>query len=97
MASLFGYPALCYAVGISSQRSLSFATRSLTLALATPSTMNLGGDLDLVAVLCIMSGILGVLIGPTMLRWLKIPEGPSLPRRPMFFLMKANEPRQTIM
>jgi len=77
IASLFGYPALCYAIGIESKRSLSFAARSLTLALATPATTNLGGDLNLVAVLCIMSGILGVLVGPAMLKWLKIPEGES--------------------
>jgi len=75
IASLFGYPALCYAIGISSKRSLAFAARSLTLALATPATANLGGDLNLVAVLCIMSGILGVLVGPAMLKWLRIPEG----------------------
>ena len=75
IASLFGSPALCYAIGISSKRSLAFAARSLTLALATPATANLGGDLNLVAVLCIMSGILGVLVGPAMLKWLRIPEG----------------------
>lgn len=73
-ASLFGYPSLCHAVGISPSRSLSFASRSLTLALATPATRNLGGDLQLVAVLCIMSGVIGALIGPTFLRWLRIPE-----------------------
>ncbi|MCJ1249929.1 hypothetical protein MMC30_007155 [Trapelia coarctata] len=85
IASLFGYPALCYAIGIESKRSLSFAARSLTLALATPATTNLGGDLNLVAVLCIMSGILGVLMGPAMLKWLKIPEGesPGLSQKPM--------------
>jgi putative effector of murein hydrolase len=75
IGSLFGYPALCYAIGISSQRSLSFAARSLTLALATPAVNNIGGDLNVVAALCIMSGILGVLIGPRMLQWLRIPEG----------------------
>ncbi|KAI9723424.1 MAG: hypothetical protein M1812_001308 [Candelaria pacifica] len=74
-ASLFSYPPLCHTLGISPQRSLSFAARSLTLALATPATSNLGGDLNLVAVLCIMSGILGVLVGPTILRLLRIPEG----------------------
>jgi putative effector of murein hydrolase len=47
----------------------------LTLALATPSTQNLGGDLSLVAVLCILSGIMGVLIGPQLLDLLKIPQG----------------------
>lgn len=73
-ASLFAYPPLCHALGISPQRSLAFAARSLTLALATPATRNLGGDLNLVAVLCIMSGILGVLVGPWALRKLLIPE-----------------------
>lgn len=74
IASLFGYPALCYAIGISSKRSLAFAARSLTLALATPAVKNLGGDLNTVAALAIMSGILGVLLGPRMLQWLKIPD-----------------------
>jgi len=75
IGSLFGYPILCYSIGISSKRSLAFAARSLTLALATPATRNLGGDLNTVAALAIMSGILGVLIGPRMLKWLRIPEG----------------------
>lgn len=75
IGSLFGYPALCYAIGISSQRSLAFAARSLTLALATPAVQNLGGDVSAVAALAIMSGILGVLIGPRMLHWMRIPEG----------------------
>lgn len=74
-ASLFGYPVLCYAIGISSKRSLAFAARSLTLALATPAVSNLGGDVNTVAALAIMSGILGVLVGPMLLKWLKIPEG----------------------
>ena len=72
--SLFGYPALCYALGIAPPRALSFASRSLTLALASPATQNLGGDLQLVAVLCIMSGVMGVLVGPALLKWLRIPE-----------------------
>lgn len=75
VASLFGYPALCHAIGISGKRSLAFAARSLTLALATPAVNNLGGDLNTVAAVAIMSGILGVLIGPKMLAWLRIPEG----------------------
>ncbi|KAI9803289.1 MAG: hypothetical protein M1825_002080 [Sarcosagium campestre] len=72
--SLFGYPAVCAAIGLAPARSLAFAARSLTLALATPAATNLGGDLSLVAVLCIMSGILGVLIGPLLLKWMRIPE-----------------------
>jgi putative effector of murein hydrolase len=75
IGSLCGYPALCYAIGISSQRSLAFSARSLTLALATPAVSNIQGDLNTVAALCIMSGILGVLIGPRILQWLRIPEG----------------------
>lgn len=42
VASLFAYPAICYSLGIESRRSISFAARSLTLALATPSINNLG-------------------------------------------------------
>ena len=77
IGSLFGYPALCYAIGISAKRSLAFAGRSLTLALATPAVKNLGGDANTVAALAIMSGILGALIGGRVLDWLKIPEGAS--------------------
>ncbi|KAM0793979.1 LrgB-like family-domain-containing protein [Usnea florida] len=73
-ASLFAYPPLCHALGISPPRALSFASRSLTLALATPATQNLRGDLQLVAVLCIMSGVMGVLVGPALLRWMRVPE-----------------------
>ncbi|KAL9635919.1 MAG: hypothetical protein Q9164_003162 [Protoblastenia rupestris] len=80
IASLFGYPALCSALAILPVRSLSFASRSLTLALASPATQNLGGDLQLVAVLCIMSGVMGVLIGPTLLSWMNIPDGDYVTR-----------------
>ena len=78
IGSLFGYPAMCYAIGISSKRSLAFASRSLTLALATPATKNLGGDVNTNAALAIMSGIMGVLVGQRILAWLKIPEGESI-------------------
>ncbi|KAF4636223.1 hypothetical protein G7Y89_g1878 [Cudoniella acicularis] len=77
IGSLFGYPVLCYAIGISSTRSLAFAGRSLTLALATPATKNLGGDVNTNAALAIMSGIMGVLVGQRILEWLRIPEGQS--------------------
>lgn len=75
IASLFAYPAACRAVGISAERSLAFAARSLTLALAVPATRNLGGDVNTVAALAIMSGIVGVLVGRRMLAMMKIPEG----------------------
>ncbi|KAH7348725.1 LrgB-like family-domain-containing protein [Rhexocercosporidium sp. MPI-PUGE-AT-0058] len=74
IGSLFGYPAVCYAIGISGERSLAFAARSLTLALATPAVQNLGGDVNTIAALAIMSGILGALVGSQMLDWMRIPE-----------------------
>ncbi|KAK2034778.1 hypothetical protein LX32DRAFT_659668 [Colletotrichum zoysiae] len=77
---LFSYPRICYAVGISAERSLAFASRSLTLALATPATANLGGDLNTVAAVAIMSGIVGVLFGQRMLAWLRIPEDDYITR-----------------
>lgn len=75
VASLLAYPPLCVALGISPERSLSFASRSLTLALAQPATENLGGDGNTVAALCIISGILGVLFGQRILALIRIPEG----------------------
>ncbi|KAL9130475.1 MAG: hypothetical protein Q9217_001347 [Psora testacea] len=80
VAFLFGYPAICNALAISPARSLSFASRSLTLALATPATQNLGGDLQLVAVLCIMSGVMGALLGPSLLSLMKVPESDYVTR-----------------
>lgn len=74
IGSLFGYPWICYAIGISATRSLAFAGRSLTLALATPAVKNLGGDANTVSALAIMSGILGALVGVQMLDWMRIPE-----------------------
>jgi putative effector of murein hydrolase len=75
IGSLFVYPPLCYAIGISAKRSLAFPVRSLTLALATPAAQNLGGDANTASALAIMSGILGALIGPQILDRLKIPDG----------------------
>ncbi|ROV96191.1 hypothetical protein VSDG_05086 [Cytospora chrysosperma] len=74
IGSLYAYPSLCYAIGISAPRSLAFASRSLTLALAIPATENLGGDQKTVAAVAIMSGIVGALIGSKILTWLRIPE-----------------------
>ncbi len=79
IASLFAYPALCFAIGISPARSLAFSARSLTLALATPAIENLGGDTNTVAAVAIMSGIVGALIGQQMLTKMRIPEGLSPP------------------
>lgn len=81
IGSLYAYPTVCLAVGISATRSLAFASRSLTLALAIPATSNLGGDERTVAAVAIMSGVVGALVGGRMLSWLKIPEG----ELPLFF------------
>lgn len=75
IGSLYAYPTICFALGISAPRSLAFASRSLTLALAIPATENLGGDRNTVAAVAIMSGIVGALIGGRVLTWLRIPEG----------------------
>ncbi|KAG4256963.1 hypothetical protein FPRO06_09264 [Fusarium proliferatum] len=74
VGSLLAYPPLCYACGISAARSLAFASRSLTLALAVPATDNLGGDVNTAAALAIISGILGAVLGARILRWLRVPE-----------------------
>ncbi|KKA30868.1 hypothetical protein TD95_000723 [Thielaviopsis punctulata] len=74
IASLFGYPWVCYAIGISAERSLAFSSRSLTLALAIPAVTNLGGDLYTTAAVAIMSGVVGVLVGNKLLALVRIPE-----------------------
>ncbi|KAI8627111.1 LrgB-like family-domain-containing protein [Xylariaceae sp. FL1651] len=74
IGSLFAYPYICFTIGMSAQRSLAFAARSLTLALAIPAIGNLGGDSNTVAALAIVSGITGVLIGQRMLALMKIPD-----------------------
>ncbi|KAG8405783.1 hypothetical protein J3458_021716 [Metarhizium acridum] len=51
VGSVLSYPPVCRAIGIAPTRSLAFASRSLTLALATPATTNLGGDVHTVAAL----------------------------------------------
>lgn len=75
IGSLFAYPTFCYTIGISAPRSLAFASRSLTLALATPATKNLGGDSYTIAPLALFSGIAGVIVGPVGLNLLRIPKG----------------------
>lgn len=75
VGSVFAYPPLCYAIGITAERSLAFASRSLTLALAVPATENLGGDVNTVAALAIISGILGVIFGQRIMALLRIPAG----------------------
>lgn len=73
--SLFGYPPVCFALGISATRSLAMAPRSVTLALAQLSAENLGGDTSAISPIAVVSGISGPIFGPTILRLLRIPKG----------------------
>jgi putative effector of murein hydrolase len=63
LVSFFAFAPLSYAVGISQTRSLAFIARSATLALALPVVEAVGGSTSLVAVVTILSGILGVFFG----------------------------------
>lgn len=72
LGSFFAYPPLCYNIGISPSRSLAFVARSVTLALALPVVESLEGSTSLVAVVGILSGIVGVLIGAKVLKLLKV-------------------------
>lgn len=91
VGSLYAYPSVCVAVGISAPRALAFASRSLTLALAIPATANLGGDERTVAAIAIMSGVVGALVGGRVLGWLRIPQGECLPFLfcPLFLLRRT--------
>ncbi|ORY60762.1 LrgB-like family-domain-containing protein [Pseudomassariella vexata] len=74
IGSLFAYPYISCIIGISAERSLAFASRSLTLALAIPATDSLGGDPYTVAAVAITSGIFGALFGQKILALFRIPE-----------------------
>ncbi|KAG5361497.1 hypothetical protein CJU90_2882 [Yarrowia sp. C11] len=63
----FCYPAICYRLFLTSEQALGFAARSATLALATPVTEGLGGNIQVTAVTGVLSGIVGVLIGDFLL------------------------------
>jgi len=78
--TFFAYPPICYAIGISAERSISFIGRSVTLALALPVVQSLGGSQSLVAIIAILSGIIGVLIGSYILAWIRIREDDYLTR-----------------
>ncbi|KAL1614342.1 hypothetical protein SLS54_009837 [Diplodia seriata] len=78
LPSLFGYPPLCFAWGVSAARSLAMAPRSVTLALAQISADNLGGEAATISLVAVVSGICGPIVGPTILRLLRIPKGVNL-------------------
>lgn len=80
LASLFGYPAFCYAIGIAPTSSLAFGARTLTLALGQIVVANVGGNMNVGTPLAIFSGIFGVLIGNQILKFLRIPEDDYITR-----------------
>lgn len=79
-ATFFTYPIVCYKIGISSERSIGFIGRSVTLALGTPLINALSGSVSLMAVCTILSGICGVLIGDLFFKLLRIPENDYITR-----------------
>ncbi|CEP20706.1 hypothetical protein BN1211_0636 [Cyberlindnera jadinii] len=68
----FVYPPMCYHLGISSQRSIGFAGRSVTLALGTPFVQALDGSIPLMAVTTVISGIIGALTCQWFFKFLRI-------------------------
>lgn len=78
--TFFCYPLICFHIGISSERSLGFIGRLVTLALGTPLITSLGGSVSLMAVCTILSGICGVLIGDWFFKLFKIPSNDFVTR-----------------
>ncbi|ODV88549.1 hypothetical protein CANCADRAFT_3190 [Tortispora caseinolytica NRRL Y-17796] len=72
VACFFLYPLISFKVGISSTRALAMAARSATLALALPMLTSLGASEVTGSAVAILSGILGVLIGDKLFKWLRI-------------------------
>ncbi|KAI5819255.1 LrgB-like family-domain-containing protein [Pyronema omphalodes] len=101
------YPLIGGLVGISAPRSIAFAGRSVTLALATPAVQNFGGDTQFLAVLCVTTGIFAVLAGPKVLQLCKVGENEYIVRGIAFggngsavataFLLGKGEPRAAAM
>ncbi|SCU96124.1 LAFA_0G04434g1_1 [Lachancea sp. 'fantastica'] len=78
--SLILYPIICHHIGMSSDMSIGFVGRSITLALGTPTVENLDGSVTLMAVTTVVSGIVGVLMGGPFLDLLRVPENDYVTR-----------------
>lgn len=78
--TFFCYPIICFKIGISSERSIGFIGRLVTLALGTPLIGALGGSVALMAVCTILSGICGVLIGDAFFNLLRVPSNDFVTR-----------------
>ncbi|SCV01705.1 LAMI_0G13212g1_1 [Lachancea mirantina] len=79
-ASLILYPLICYHIGISKEMAIGFTGRSITLALGTPTIENLNGSVTIMAVTTVVSGIVGVLTGGSLLDLMRIPESDYVTR-----------------
>ncbi|KAF2758017.1 hypothetical protein EJ05DRAFT_538274 [Pseudovirgaria hyperparasitica] len=75
LPSLFIYPIVCHAIGLSPARALAFAPRSVPLSLAQVSARNLGADMNAISPIVVVGGISGPIFGPTLLWLLRIPQG----------------------
>lgn len=74
LGCFFIYPPMCHQLGISPERSLGFAGRSITLALGTPFVKALDGSESLMAVTTVVSGIIGALTCQPLFKFMRIRE-----------------------
>lgn len=63
---------LAWLLGASPQTLLALAPKSVTAPVAMGITEKLGGPASLTAILVVSTGILGAVLGPTILNWCKI-------------------------
>ncbi|EJU02880.1 hypothetical protein DACRYDRAFT_115857 [Dacryopinax primogenitus] len=70
--SLFIYPLVGRALKLAPSRGLAFAARSVTTPMAIPLEASLHGDPGLTVIFCILTGVLGALAGPSLLRLLRV-------------------------
>ncbi|PKS10127.1 hypothetical protein jhhlp_001877 [Lomentospora prolificans] len=68
---------LARAIGLPTLVTLAFAARCSTLALSRPSTTALGGNLVVNAGIVVGNGIVGQLMSPYILEWLRVPDNPT--------------------
>ncbi|KAK9765612.1 hypothetical protein K7432_005910 [Basidiobolus ranarum] len=70
--TIFLYPIICRAIGISIEHSLAFAGRSITTPLAISLITTIGGDVTLGVILVVLTGISGALVGNWILSMMRV-------------------------
>ncbi|SSD58268.1 uncharacterized protein SCODWIG_00029 [Saccharomycodes ludwigii] len=73
IGNLFLYPLISHKIGISPENSIGYMGRSITLALGTPAITNFNGNVTVMAVTTVVTGVLGVLIGDRLMKVCRIP------------------------